>query len=124
MYDNVVENNNLDGETNQNLPHGTGILVLAADYVSVQGNILRGHDNAGLAVYSLTGDFAGNEMDVGVNPEFLSAQDNLYAGISMDIFWDGTGVGNAFDDQANLISQNTAIQSYGPNQCIECTGGC
>ncbi len=78
VHDNVVENNNLDGETNQNLPHGTGILVLAADHVSVQGNILREHNNAGLAVYSLAGDFAGNKMDVGVYPEYLSAQNNLY----------------------------------------------
>ena len=101
VHDNVVENNNLDGETNQNLPHGTGILVLAADHVSVQGNILREHDNAGLAVYSLAGDFAGNKMDVGVYPEYLSAQNNLYSGNHIDIFWDGTGTANAFDDQAS-----------------------
>jgi parallel beta-helix repeat protein len=100
VYDNVVENNNLDGETSQPLPQGIGILVLAADYVELQGNTVTGHEHAGLAVYSLRGDFAGNEMDVGINPEFLSAQKNLYTGNQVDIFWDGSGVGNVFDDQA------------------------
>jgi cytochrome c peroxidase len=99
VYANVVENNNLDNETNQTLPYGTGIMVLAADYVSVQGNTLREHNNAGLAVYGLKGDFAGNEMDVGINPEFLSTNENSYAGNQLDIFWDGSGVGNTFDDR-------------------------
>jgi len=99
IYDNIVENNNVDGVTTQKLPHGMGILVLAADHVELWGNTVRGHAFAGLAVYSLTGDFAGNEMDVGINPEFLSARDNLYMGNKADVFWDGTGVGNVFDDR-------------------------
>jgi cytochrome c peroxidase len=99
VYDNVVENNNLDDEPSQNLPCGTGIMVLAADHVSVQGNTLQEHDKAGLAVYSLKGDFAGNEMDVGINPEFLSVNENSYAENQLDIFWDSSGVGNTFDDQ-------------------------
>jgi hypothetical protein len=47
----------------------------------------------------LTGDFAGNEMDVGINPEFLSMYENIYSGNQVDIFWDGSGIGNVFDDQ-------------------------
>jgi len=107
VYDNVVENNNVDGVTTQNLPHGVGILVLAADHVELQRNIIRGHTNAGLAVHSLTGVFAGNEMDVGINPEFLSAHDNLYTENKVDVFWDGAGVGNAFDDRT--VSSAPAI---------------
>jgi hypothetical protein len=99
VYDNVVENNNYEGMSTQIPPHGTGILVLAADHVELYGNTIRGHTNAGLAVYSLTGAFAGNEMNVGVNPEFLSAHDNLYTGNKLDVFWDGAGVGNVFDDR-------------------------
>ena len=104
VYDNVVENNNLDYGTDPNLPHGTGILVLAADHVELQGNTINGHEHAGLAVHSLRGDFAGNEMDVGINPEFLSAHENTYARNQVDIFWDGMGIGNAFDDQTALTS--------------------
>ena len=112
VYDNTVENNNLNGRTSQGLPHGIGILVLAADHVELLRNTIHGHENAGLAVYSLRGDFAGNEMDVGVNPEFLSVQDNLYAGNNMDIFWDGAGVGNVFDDQIASSSPRILPSSY------------
>jgi hypothetical protein len=100
VYDNVIEDNNLDSVAAQDLLHGVGILVLAADHVDLQKNTIRDHTNAGLAVHSLRGAFAGNEMDVGINPEFLSAQDNVYVGNKVDVVWDGTGVGNAFDDQA------------------------
>jgi cytochrome c peroxidase len=114
VYGNVIENNNVDSVTTQNLPHGTGILVLAADHVELQGNTIRGHTNAGLAVRSLTGAFAGNEMDVGINPEFLSAHDNLYTGNKLDVFWDGTGVGNVFDDRAVSSAPAVLPSSHWP----------
>ena len=99
VFDNVIENNNaVSNDETQELPSGTGILVLAADHVELRGNTVRDHENAGLAVYSLTSKFGGNQMDVGVYPEFLLTRDNLYNGNKEDIIWDGTGVGNAFDD--------------------------
>ena len=100
VVDNVIENNNTEDVQDQKLPRGTGVIVLAADHVELKGNTIRDHSNAGLAVYSLTGDFADNKIDVGIYPEHLSTHDNLYAGNKLDVIWDGKGVGNAFDDQA------------------------
>ena len=100
VVNNVIENNNTEDVQDQKLPRGTGVIVLAADHVELKGNTIRDHSNAGLAVYSLTGDFADNKIDVGIYPEHLSAHDNLYAGNKLDVIWDGKGVGNAFDDQA------------------------
>ena len=99
VYDNIIENNNIESTMPQEPLGGTGILVLAVDHVEVAGNTLRVHESAGLAVFSLTGDFAGNEMDVGIYPEYLSAYENRYDENKADILWDGTGVGNAFDDK-------------------------
>ena len=100
VIDNVIENNNREVMQDQKLPRGTGVMVLAADHVELKGNTIRDHRNAGLAVYSLTGDFADNKIDVGIYPEYLSAHDNFYAGNKLDVTWDGKGVGNAFDDRA------------------------
>jgi len=103
VYKNRIENNNMESVMPQKSLSGTGVLILAADHVELRENSFKGHKYAGFAVYSLTGEFAGNEMDVGVNPEFLSAKDNLYIGNTMDIFWDGSGVGNVFDEH-NVFS--------------------
>jgi hypothetical protein len=99
ISDTVVENNNAGSANGQFPPHGTGILILAADHVEVEGNILRGHDHAGLEVISLTGDLLQPAMDVGIYPEFFRAEGNSYSANVIDILWDGMGEGNAFDDR-------------------------
>ena len=107
VYDNLIDDNNLESVMPQGPLSGSGILVLAADYVEIQGNTIRGHTHAGLAVYSLSGDFSRNKVDVGIIPEYLSAHDNLYSDNKLDIDWDGTGGGNAFDER--IISSNPGI---------------
>ena len=111
VYDNLIESNNVESIMSQGPLSGTGILVLAADHVEIRGNTIRDHIHAGLAVYGLSGDFARNKVDVGVIPEYLSAHDNLYSDNKLDIDWDGTGGGNAFDER--IISSNPGILPSG-----------
>jgi nitrous oxidase accessory protein NosD len=104
VFDNLVENNNFDSYLSSNPLWGKGILVLASDHTEVWGNMIRGHENAGLAVNSLRGEFSDNKMDVGINPDFLYAHDNSYSRNKPDIAWDSAGSGNAFDEQLSSSS--------------------
>lgn len=119
VYDNVTENNNLAnfaplGATAGFLPPGVGILLLATDSSEVYGNTIRENKTTGIALFSLTGTGQFENVDVGPNPENNRIHDNSYEhngydpdeyvrdlGIPTgDILWDGSGVGNTFDDSA------------------------
>lgn len=124
VRDNVVENNNLanfaPGGFARDAPLGTGILLLATDNAEVTGNTITGNDTVGLAVFSSTraGSFDLDELDIGPLPENNWIYDNTYEnngsnpaetvadmGIpGSDIIWDGTGVGNFFDEADSVTS--------------------
>lgn len=115
VYDNIVENNNLDnfapeGATANFLPPGVGILLLSADGNEVYQNTIRGNKTSGVALFSLLSTGVFNDLDIGPNPERNYIHDNVYdnngydpaqfvkdLGIPVgDILWDGAGGGNTF----------------------------
>jgi cytochrome c peroxidase len=117
VYDNISENNNHEnfapaGATAGFLPPGVGILLLATDNSEVYGNTLRDNKTTGIALFSLTGTGQFENIDVGPNPENNWLHDNSFdhngydsdpfvrdLGIPTgDILWDGSGVGNTFDE--------------------------
>ncbi len=117
VHDNITENNNGEnfgkpGTAVSLIPPGTGMLILAADHVEVYNNTIRGNKTGGLAIFNLNIGFSEEEIDVGPNPEHNYAHDNIYEnngydadkfvkdmlGDGFDIIWDGSGVGNRFDE--------------------------
>lgn len=118
VYDNVVENNNLEnfapGGFARIAPRGTGILLLATDNAEVTGNTITGNDTVGVAVFGLerSGGFNMNEVDVGPQSENNWVHGNTFAdngrspddalkalGIpGSDVIWDGQGINNRFDE--------------------------
>jgi parallel beta-helix repeat protein len=123
VHDNISENNNGEnfgkpGTAVSLIPPGTGMLILAADHVEVYNNTIRGNKTGGLAVFNLTIGFSEEEIDVGPNPEYNYAHDNIYEnngydadpfvkdmlGSGFDIIWDGTGAGNRFDEPSAKTS--------------------
>jgi len=75
-------------------------------------NIIRGNKSTGASVFSLTSTESFDAIDVGPNPEYNWLHDNDYdnngydpdssvadLGVPTgDILWDGTGVGNVFEE--------------------------
>lgn len=124
VRDNLVENNNLanfaPGGFARDAPVGTGILLVATDNNEVTGNTLKDNGSVGVAVFSATraGTFDLDELDIGPLPENNWVHDNIYEnngndpapaladlGIpGSDIIWDGTGVGNYFDEADSASS--------------------
>ncbi len=123
VHDNISENNNGEnfgkpGSSISIIPPGTGMLMLAADYVEVYNNTIRGNKSAGLAVFNLTIGFSSEEIDVGPNPEHFYAHDNIYEhngydadkfvkdllGSGYDIIWDTSGADNHFDEPSASTS--------------------
>ncbi|MCZ2126661.1 MAG: right-handed parallel beta-helix repeat-containing protein [Anaerolineales bacterium] len=117
VHDNITENNNGEnfgkpGTAVSLIPPGTGVLLLASDYVEVYNNTIRGNKTVGLAVFNLTIGFSAEEIDVDPNPDHDFAHDNIYEnngydadpfvkqmlGKGFDIVWDGTGKYNYFNE--------------------------
>jgi cytochrome c peroxidase len=117
IYDNLTENNNHEnfapeGAIAKKMPPGVGILILASDNNDVFNNTIRGNKSTGIAIFSLTGTGAFDNIDVGPNPENNHIHSNSFdnngydpdafvksLGIPTgDILWDGSGWGNLFDE--------------------------
>ena len=102
------------------VPTGLGILVMAADHTEVTRNTIWDNDSYGVAVMSLllAGQPADYELDVEPNPDFTRVHANVYHGngtnpASMvrllgapggDLFWDGSGRGNAWRESADVVT--------------------
>lgn len=120
VYDNLLENNNLENFADPDMtaafvPPGLGILVAASDENEIYNNTIRNHKTSGVALFNLSLSLAyeEGEIDVGQNPENNNFYDNKYEnngyapaelvlnlGIPTgDIFWDGSGFGNSFDEE-------------------------
>ncbi|MGH2536787.1 MAG: parallel beta-helix domain-containing protein [Candidatus Promineifilaceae bacterium] len=117
VYANRALANNLDNfapaeATAALLPPGLGILLLGADEAEVYANTVEDNRSAGIGVYSLLSTGAFEALDVGPNPERNWLHDNRFdhngydpapavaeLGVPTgDILWDGSGVGNRFDE--------------------------
>ncbi len=87
-YDVVVRNNFVNDNNHVNfgapgslvagIPSGTGILVMAADQVTIENNIITGNNNAGITVTDLAyGANTANDPEVEPNPDRLVILDNI-----------------------------------------------
>jgi len=78
----VVDNNHINfgapGSTVAGIPKGTGILIMAADEVIVENNIVTGNDNTGITIVDLAnGDPKANDPNSEGNPDRLVILDNI-----------------------------------------------
>ena len=87
-YDVIVRNNFVNDNNHVNfgapgslvagIPSGTGILVMAADQVTIENNIITGNNNAGITVTDLAyGANTANDPEVEPNPDRLVILDNI-----------------------------------------------
>ncbi|MGB0369200.1 MAG: parallel beta-helix domain-containing protein, partial [Flavobacteriales bacterium] len=83
IRDNFVVNNNHEnfgkpGAIISLLPKGTGIIVMAADDVIIENNIITGNDNTGIAITDLSfGSQLSKDPDSEPNPDRLVILDNV-----------------------------------------------
>lgn len=83
LRNNFVVNNNHEnfgapGSTVAGIPAGTGILIMAADDVIVENNIITGNDNTGITIVDLaTGDPKANDPNSEGNPDRVIILDNM-----------------------------------------------
>lgn len=122
IHNNLIEANNHENFAPSGFaraaPSGTGILLLATDNAEVTGNTIKDNKTVGIAVFSSTrsGAFDTAELDIGPTPENNWIYGNTYEnngfdpdpstkdlGIpGADIIWDGTGIGNHFDEDSSV----------------------
>ena len=83
LRNNFVVNNNHEnfgapGSTVAGIPAGTGILIMAADDVIVENNIITGNINSGITIVDLaTGDPKANDPNSEGNPDRVVILDNI-----------------------------------------------
>lgn len=83
LRNNFVVNNNIanfgaPGSTVSGIPAGTGILIMAADDVIVENNIITGNKNSGITIVDLaTGDPKANDPNSEGNPDRVVILDNI-----------------------------------------------
>lgn len=88
-YDVIIRNNFITKNNHENfgapgsivsgIPPGTGILVMAADDVIIENNIISGNDNAGIIItdFANGGAEASNDPDSDPNPDRVTILDNF-----------------------------------------------
>lgn len=134
---NFVVNNNhpnfgAPGSTVASIPPGTGILIMAADDVIVENNIITGNKNTGITIVDLaTGDPKANDPNSEGNPDRVVILDNIMFGNGddpsgeiraimltqletkgPDIFAYGGGVGSTIRDKNRY--RTFGLGDYGP----------
>lgn len=83
IRNNFVVNNNhknfgAPGSIVANIPPGTGILVMAADEVTIEGNIITGNNNAGITITSLAyAANVANDPETEPNSDRIRILDNV-----------------------------------------------
>lgn len=83
LRNNFVINNNHEnfgapGSTVAGIPAGTGVLIMAADDVIVENNIITGNKNSGITIVDLaTGDPKANDPNSEGNPDRVVILDNI-----------------------------------------------
>lgn len=79
----VINNNHVNfgavGSTVSHIPKGTGILILAADEVTVENNFIMGNDNAGITItdYAFAGVDHANDPESEPNSDKIVLLDNF-----------------------------------------------
>ena len=89
-YDIIIRNNFVINNNHENfgapgsivagIPPGTGILIMAADQVTIENNIITGNDNAGITITDLAyGANMANDPESEPNPDNIVILDNFMA---------------------------------------------
>lgn len=88
-YDVIIRNNFITKNNHENfgapgsivsgIPPGTGVLVMAADDVIIENNIISGNDNAGIIItdFANGGAEASNDPESDPNPDRVTILDNF-----------------------------------------------
>ncbi len=107
-----------------NLPPGLGILVMAADRTEVTQNLLAENDSYGIVVGALTQSGGEHKLDVEPNSDYTVISANEYRDNGRhpdplytekrkapggDLYWDGTGNGNEWDETGSLVTFPTNL---------------
>jgi parallel beta-helix repeat protein len=105
------------------VPSGIGLLVVAADRVTVEANVITANPSAGIGLVSLPPAVAGLDPRLQPSPDGVRVTTNLFwhNGFSpdpkispmlpADIVWDGTGTGNCFTHAPGVTTFPTALPS-------------
>ena len=79
VINNNHENFGAEGSIVSGIPPGTGILVMAADEVTIENNIISGNDNSGITITDLNfGANLANDPESEPNPDRLVILDNIF----------------------------------------------
>lgn len=77
VIDNNHENFGAEGSVVSQIPPGTGILIMAADEVIIENNIITGNKNAGITITDLSMANAANDPDSEPNSDRITLLDNI-----------------------------------------------
>jgi parallel beta-helix repeat protein len=79
IYNNNTANFGAPGSIVSHIPKGTGMLIMAADDVTIENNIIMGNDNAGITItdYAYAGIELSTDPDSEPNSDRITLLDNL-----------------------------------------------
>jgi len=79
VYNNNTANFGAPGSIVSHIPKGTGMLIMAADDVTIENNIIMGNDNAGITItdYAYAGIELSTDPDSEPNSDRITLLDNL-----------------------------------------------
>lgn len=105
VYNNNTKNFGAVGSTVSHIPKGTGILIMAADDVTLENNIIMGNDNAGITIT----DYGYAGVDHASDPESEPNSDRITL---LDNFMSGNGKSPIDEVQALMM---TKLSKTGPD---------
>jgi parallel beta-helix repeat protein len=105
VYNNNTANFGAPGSTVSSIPKGTGLLIMAADDITVENNIITGNDNAGITITDY--GFAG--VDHAADPESEPNSDRITL---LDNFMTNNGNNPVADVKALML---TKFSKLGPD---------
>jgi parallel beta-helix repeat protein len=81
VYNNNTKNFGAVGSTVSHIPAGTGILIMAADDITLENNIIMGNDNAGITItdYGYAGVDHASDPESEPNSDRITVLDNFMA---------------------------------------------
>ena len=105
VYNNNTKNFGAVGSTVSHIPKGTGILIMAADDITVENNIVMGNDNAGITIT----DYGYAGVDHASDPESEPNADRITL---LDNFMSNNGNDPIDDVKALMVTQ---LSKKGPD---------
>jgi parallel beta-helix repeat protein len=111
IYDNNTTNFGAPGSIVSHIPKGTGMLIMAADDVTIENNIIMGNDNAGITIT----DYAYAGIELSTDPESEPNSDRITL---LDNFMSNNGNNPVADVKALML---TKLSNLGPD--IVAVGG-